>query len=260
MFTQRFLISALVLAAVTAPAALASACTNPCTGSSATGSDSADRTNFNADNSDLAFSNIDFNSNATGTYDSSTTGLNSTNAPSASLFGTSYIGCLSSENPCASNSAGVIVGTIANWNSNTDPVLQVDSTNFGNTGSTWDTLTVTVPANTYAFGIDLIDQNGNGTGIPLFVHVDATADMSTTGSVALPGSVFFGFRSATPIGTVSVYTSLKSEQIDLDNFEIGQQQQAAATPEVATILLIGTGLVIIFYARKRRWLLSPQLA
>ncbi len=259
MFTQKILISALILAAATASTAVAASCTNPCTGSAATGSDSTDRTNFNSDNSDLAFSNITF-SNATGTYDSSTTGLNSTTAPSASLFGTSYIGCLSSENPCASNSAGVIVGTNltpGTWDGGSDPVLEVDSTNFG--GGHWDTITITLPANTYAFGVDLIDQNNNSTGVPILIHVNNTADQNTAGSVALPGSVFFGFRSATPITTVSIYPAQNAEQIDLDNFEIGQQQ-AAATPEVATVLLIGTGLATLFYARKRRWLQSPQLA
>ncbi|HEY4363003.1 MAG TPA: hypothetical protein VGN17_18685 [Bryobacteraceae bacterium] len=256
MLTQKTLIAALVLAAATASHAYASACSNPCTGSSAAGVDSTDRTNFNADNSDLTFSNITFD-NATGTYDATTTGLNATTAPSASLFGVTFVGCLSTENPCTSNSTGLIVGNLASWDGGSDPNLQVNTTNFG--AGHWDTITITLPANTYAFGIDIIDENNNSTGFPLLIHVDNTADKNSAGSVSLPGSVFFGYRSATPIGTVSIFPSTAAEQIAIDNLELGQQQ-AAATPEISTILLIGTGLFMVGYARRRKWLLVPRLA
>jgi hypothetical protein len=258
MFTQKFLISALVLAAASIPASASSCTSTLCTGSVASGSDSADRTTFNTGNSDLSFSNITFD-NATGTY-TTATGLDASSAPSASLFGTSFIGCLSSQSPCASNAVGVAVGDLTVpgiWDGGTDPALEVNTNAYG--GGSFDTITIMLPANTYAFGVDILNQNNFPTGVPLFVHVDNTADKSTAAPVALPGSVFFAFRSATPISKVSIYPGIASEQLAIDNFELGQQG-TAATPEAATFLMIGSGLAMLLYARKRRWVRSLGLA
>jgi hypothetical protein len=255
MFTQRFLIAVLVLVAATIPAS-AGLCTNPCTGSSATGADSTDRNNFNSDNSDLSFNNITFD-NATGTY-TAAGGLNATTAPSALLYGVTFIGCLSSQTVCASNSSGVTVGNLTFpgiWDGGTDPVLQVNSGNQG--GGNYDTYTITFPTGTYAFALDLLNQNGFNTPAAYGLKVDNNSPMNSAGAVPLPGSVFFGYRSATPIGTVTIYSGFSNEQLALDNFEIGQQ--VATTAEVKTSLLVGTGLFTLLYVRRRKGL-SPRAA
>jgi hypothetical protein len=245
MFAQKFLISAFLLAAAAAvPASASLVCTtgNPCTGSSATGADTTDRTNFGTDNSDLSFSNITFDS-ATGTY-TAAGGLNGTTAPGASLFGVSFIGCFSFGTPCSSNSIGVGVGNVTNWGGGSNPALLFNATPIA--GGNLETFTITLPANTYAFALDLISQNNLGT--PFNLSVDG-GSKTTANSVSVPGSVFFGFRSATPISSVSVFSGFQNEQIELDNFEIGTA--VAPVAESKTLLLVGSGLFMLLYVRRR---------
>jgi hypothetical protein len=243
-FTQRILISVFLLAIAGTLPASANSCTNPCTGTAASGSDSTDRTNFNSDNSDLIFSNITFD-NATGTpYTAG--GLNAVTETSAALYGASFVGCFSSESPCASNSAGLKIATIGNWGGASNPALQINNGNFGS--GNFDTFTITLPPNTFAFGVDLLDQNNGASGAPLTVHV--TSDMSALAPVVLPGSVFFGYRStSTPISTVSIWPGYSGVQLGMDNFEVGDP---APTPEAATFFLVGTGLFTLGYARRRK--------
>jgi hypothetical protein len=245
MFSQKFLILVFLLAFAAAVPTFGAACTNPCTGSLGTGADTTDRTSFGTDNSDLSFSNIIFD-NATGTY-TAAGGLNGTTAPSASLFGVSFIGCFSNDGPCASNSPGVGVGNVANWDGGSDPALLFNSTP---NHSTFETFTITLPANTYAFAVDLLNTSTT-IQTPFQLNVDA-AGGSTAVSVSLPGSVFFGFRSATPINSVSLYAGYSNEQMAIDNFEIGELAPMAPVAEAKTLLLVGSGLLLLLYVRRRR--------
>ena len=149
------------VAAIISPA-FGSACLNPCTGSLCTGQDTVDRGNFNLDNGSLTFSNISFD-NATGTYDTSTPGLTSSTASSAQLYGVSFIGCLSSQSPCVSNSdGGLIVGTLASWNGGADSALSNAQKGFNPSHSA--TITITLPANVLAVGFDLLLENSVASG------------------------------------------------------------------------------------------------
>lgn len=255
MTTQRFLIALFVLAASAATPAFASSCTNPCTGSSTTGADTTDRTHFNSDNSDLTFSNITFD-NATGSY-LLAGGLNATTSPTAQLYGAGFTGCLTSQSPCASNSNGLNVGTIAGWDGGTDPALL--STSAGPGPGQFDTITITLPAGVYAIAFDGINQNNYSSSAQFALNIGAGSEVYTAPTVMTPGGVFFGYRSATPINTVSIYTNYAYEELALDNFELGEQP--AQTPEVATMLLVASGLFTIFYGhRRRRQALVPQMA
>ena len=182
------------VAAIISPV-FGSACLNPCTGSLCTGQDVADRGNFNFDNSSLTFSNITFD-NATGTYDASTPGLNSSTASSAQLYGVSFIGCLSSQSQCVSNSdGGLVVGTLASWNGGADSALANAQKGFNPAHSA--TITITLPANVLAVGFDLLlgDSVASGNTTPFGVVLDngSILGFDTTTAVNLPGSVFFGY-------------------------------------------------------------------
>jgi hypothetical protein len=252
MTAQRYLICAIVMAA--ALPACASLCTNPCTGSVVSGSDSTDRTNFHSDNPDLTFNNIIFD-DATGTY-TAAGGLSAATAPGALLFNVGFVGCFSSQAPCASNSTGLLVGNVTSWGGGTNPAMQLNSGTIG--GNNYETFTVAFPSNVYAFGVDILDQNGSSLGVAFLLNVDGKPANSTAAAVSLPGSVYFGYRSATPIGSVSFYAGTNSQRMAFDNFEIGSQEPAT-TSEAATLVLVGTGLLTLGYARRRKGL-TPRAA
>jgi len=238
-----------------------SACLNPCTGSLGTGQDTADRSNFNFDNSSLTFSNITFD-NATGTYDASTPGLNSSTASSAQLYGVSFIGCLSSQSQCVSNSdGGLIVGTLASWNGGADSALTNAQKGFNPSHSA--TITITLPANVLAVGFDLLLGNsvasGNTTPFGVVLDNGSLLGFGTTTAVNLPGSVFFGYSSATAINSLTVFaqnTVAAQSTIGLDNLEIGLAGGAggsggsSAAPEVSTMLMVASGLFMLRFASR----------
>jgi hypothetical protein len=111
------------------------------------------------------------------------------------------------------------------------------------------TITVTLPANVRAFGVDLSSVGPFGLTVA-FNASSAFSHLATTGTGA---SGFFGVRTDAPITSLVFSTGVFSRG-SLDNFEIGAQ---AETPEVATLLAIGTGLIAMRWMRRRR---SPKLA
>ncbi len=247
-FLQKILISIAAPAIFITPA-FGSACTsasNPCTNSSNTGQDSTDRSTFNLANSDLLFSNITFN-DATGTYGPSTSGLNSQTNASAVLDGVSFIGCISSSYAdCASNSGGLMVqnssNTAGSWNGGTDPALRNSSTGFV------DQITATLPPGVYAIAFDiLMPQNISTSSLTtLGVVINNGSPQMTATAVNLPGSVFFGYRSATAIRSVTIFSGNSFELLGIDNFELG-----APASEAATLLMVGSGLLILQWMRRR---------
>jgi hypothetical protein len=117
-----------------------------------------------------------------------------------------------------------------------------------------DLIEVTLPANVYAFGANLQTPSGAATvcieptSTPGSANCNAT--VATTGS---SDTEFIGVVSATPITTVWLAPGQNSTTIQLDNFEIGEQSEAppADTPEIATMLMIGTGLISLGVMRRR---------
>jgi hypothetical protein len=261
-FANRLLGPICLLAVLGLPA-FGSACLNPCTGSSSTGQDTTDRNNFNSDNGTLSFSNITFN-NATGTYDPSTTGLNSTTAASAQLYGVSFIGCLSGQSPCVSNSnGGLVVGNLGSWDGGTDPALTNAAVGYSPGNSS--TITVTLPANVLAIGFDLLLGNyvspSSTTPFGVIVSNGSTSQFYSTTANDLPGSVFFGYSSATAISSLTIFaqnTIAAQSTVGIDNFEIGEAGTggtgggSTAAPEVSTMLMVASGFFMLRFGR--RWL------
>ncbi len=126
-----------------------------------------------------------------------------------------------------------------------------------NNPSDFDKITVTFPPNIFAFGADFFDANGsnpfgpNGTGYGVSINNGAVTGFTTGAITLLPGSVFFGAASSTAIQSVifSVPSGRFGLELALDNFECGAP--AAETPEVATFLAIGTGLIGMRWMRRR---------
>jgi hypothetical protein len=102
-----------------------------------------------------------------------------------------------------------------------------------------------------AFGLNLFSANPNGLGFTINLlstpFVLATTNGSPNGT---QNSTFFGVTSDTPFSTIDVSLSPQAGAYELiDNFRFGTAD--AQTPEAATFLLIGSGLVGMMALRKR---------
>jgi len=143
-----------------------------------------------------------------------------------------------------------VAASIANWGNG----AALENNNPSPSGR----IIVSLPANVFAIGVNLFDASAttflgpNGNGYQIGVNNGAMSSYTTSPATLLPGSVFFGatsdiaFQSVTfmvPAGTFNV-------ELALDNFEIGTQ--VAETPEVSTLLAIGTGLIAMRWMRRRR--------
>lgn len=254
-----YLSIALALAACSLPA-LGSSCTNPCTGSLSTGQDTTDRNNFVSDNSSLTFSNITFSS---GTWTTGTGG-----AILDSGTGLTFIGCLTSFSDCSSNSGGVTVGnsgsfwngsTFGSWNGGNDPILSGPAPNGP---GQWSTITISLPANVFAIGLDILQNNYGSSSTPFGVIVNGGSQYNTATQVQLPGSVFFGFSSTTAITSLTIFPENGSTTLGIDNIDVGSLTSGgtsgsggggsapSTTPEASTMLLVGSGFFMLRFARK----------
>jgi hypothetical protein len=232
MNKKSFVISMLGLAVLVGPVwgSACSSASNPCTGTSSNGPDSTDRTTFNGDalntTAGLTFTNIDFNTITAGTY----TSVGLLTGP-VDFTGLAFNG----------STPDLYVANVPSWGAQ---VLE----QHGGGG----TITATISGgNIYAFGVDLI--NLAGTPEPFSISINGGAAVSTAAEPGnAPASVFFGYTSATPITSVAISGLLPSDQQAIANFELGQGP--APTPEVGTLLLIGTGLILmrIMHRRQKR--------
>src|SRR5437868_235813 len=144
-------------------------------------------------NLDLTFTNIPFDGYV-GTYNTAA-GL------IEAVTNTTFVG--------VSNSAFdlQVVNALGTWAS--APALRT----LNNNG----TITVTLPANTFAFGADLLIASGNAfLGFDVVFNNGSTQSFTTSTAVATPGSLYVGVRSSTPITMVSFTNELSSAAMGLD--------------------------------------------
>lgn len=118
----------------------------------------------------------------------------------------------------------------------------------GNNG-TGTGIEIKLPANTYAFAMDITTVSGFGS--PVVEPGDHNVNNSNYG-ILIPtgGSVqFFSIVSSTPISELFVGPTSSSGRLQINDFELGE---SSPTPEVSTIVLIGSGLVVLGLLRRRR--------
>jgi hypothetical protein len=111
------------------------------------------------------------------------------------------------------------------------------------------TIDVTLAAGVLAFGVDL--QNATSSyGSTVAFTGDGVPFSYTTASGA---STFFGAADSSSITglTTAPQFSFSGNLAELSNFTIGTGSDPAPTPEAATLLLIGGGLIMMRFLKKR---------
>ena len=137
-------------------------------------------------------------------------------------------------------------------NATTQNSLQVLGTSLAQTISGPNSgIQITLPANTYAFAMFVSTVSGFGN--PLVELGDRNVSNSNYG-LAIPNnstSVFFGIISSTPLSNLFIGNLGNDGAVEIQSFETGGPADAA-TPEVSTFLLIGSGLVVMRFLRRRQ--------
>ncbi|HEV2201307.1 MAG TPA: hypothetical protein VGR73_15930 [Bryobacteraceae bacterium] len=117
---------------------------------------------------------------------------------------------------------------------------------------------IDLPANTYAFAMFGSDCSSaactgilfNGATVGLGTH----SSFGTNYALTIPGSgpaQFFGIVSDTPITSLLFATGGgASGFLSINSFEIGEG--GTATPEARTALMVGGGLIALYFCRRRR--------
>jgi PEP-CTERM motif len=170
------------------------------------------------------YQTINFQSTAPGTYFS------------LSLLGVQFAGIGGPNN----NGVTIIDSTSFGWNSGNAPFINMNQS---------QTMQITLPTAVTAFGFNVFSAAPHG--LTFVINVNGTQFPVPTNDI--PNSpTFFGVTSDTPLTTilVSLATNTPSAYILVDNVRFGTAQ-VDQTPEAATFLLIGSGLVGIMALRKR---------
>ena len=132
------------------------------------------------------------------------------------------------------------------------------------------TITVSLPANVLAVGFDTLLGNfvssGNTTPFGVIATNGTSTQYYTANSLDLPGSVFFGLSSATPITSLTIFsqnTIAAQSSLGIDNFETGLAGTlgtggtggagggSSTAPEASTMLMVSGGLFALRFGR--RW-------
>ena len=109
---------------------------------------------------------------------------------------------------------------------------------------------ILLPANTYALAF-----NFTMTGSSFSTYYEAVGDHNVNGTnysvnvIGAGSNQFFAITSTAPISSIFIGPNSSAGHLQINDFEIGQ---AAAVPEVSTIVLIGSGLVLLGLVRRNR--------
>lgn len=120
-----------------------------------------------------------------------------------------------------------------------------------------NTLTITLPAG--AGAVDFYFGPLDYTGLQLTIADNAggnfTTDALTQPNMTTP--VFFGVTTTGNFTSFTIQSFSNPDMTTLDNLQFGQSDMSQ-TPEVATFLLVGTGLLLMGYFRRRRLARTPE--
>ena len=261
---MRIHLSIALLLAACSLTAFGSACTNPCTGSSSTGQDTTDRNNFLSDNSSLNFSNLTFDS---GTWTAGTSGsvLNS---------GLTFLGCLANWSDCTSNSGASRWGIRAasgiypwnlGWRKRSHSVWPgrrrqcPPVEHYHHAAGQRIRGRARHPPQQLRVGECPVRRNREWRVAVQQRYRNGGSQYNSATEIPLPGSVFFGYSSTSAITSLTIFAENGSTALGIDNIDVGSLtlgsgngsgNDPSATPEASTMLLVGSGLFMLRFARK----------
>jgi len=117
-------------------------------------------------------------------------------------------------------------------------------------GGTGTGIEIVLPANTYAFAMDITTPIGSGFTNPWVAVGDHNVG-GTNYNLVIPSGgnvLFFGIISDTPLSELFIGPLSNGSRLQINNFELGQ---ATPTPEASSATLIGGGLVLLGVLRRR---------
>jgi hypothetical protein len=119
---------------------------------------------------------------------------------------------------------------------------------------------ILLPANTYAVAFNITTLAGFGSPmVELDDHIISNSNYQIV--ISSPGGAsntqFFGIISTTPLSELFVGQSTSGGRLQLNDFEIGEQ---SPTPELASVTLMGSGLLLLGFLRRRIYKPNGALA
>ncbi len=137
----------------------------------------------------------------------------------------------------------------------TDSLTLNGATLAQTTNGHYSGIEITLPSNTYAFAMVLSTVSSFGDQA-VELNDLLLNNANFTVAVASGGTQFFGFLSDTPITSLFVgNTDNLSGKLQINSFELGAP---APTPEVSSLVSIGTGLILCGYLGRRRRIQKPD--
>ncbi len=120
-------------------------------------------------------------------------------------------------------------------------------------GGTGTGIEIALPANTYAFAMEITTPSGSGYTNPWVAVGDHNVG-GTNYNIVIPSGgnvLFFGITSDTPLTELFVGPTSNGSPLQINDFELGQSSPTL-TPEASSAALIGGGLVLVGVLRRRR--------
>ncbi len=135
---------------------------------------------------------------------------------------------------------------------NIDTLMSISGTSLlQGLGGTGTGIEIVLPANTYAFAMQITTPAGSGFTNP-WIAVGNHNVAGTDYNIIIPsgGNVqFFGIISDTPLTQLFVGPLSGGSRLQINDFELGE---SSPTPEASSATLIGGGLLLFGILRRRR--------
>lgn len=136
-------------------------------------------------------------------------------------------------------------------NSNIDIAMSVSGTSLlQGIGGNGTGLEILLPANTYAVAFDITTLTGSGFTSLWVALGDHNLSGANYNVIVTSGGIvqFFGITSTTPLTELFIGPMSFGGRLQLNDFELGQQ---SPTPELSSVTLMGSGLLLLGFLRRR---------
>lgn len=152
---------------------------------------------------------------------------------------------------------GTVFSGYSSDSSSSNLTVSGTSLAIGAGNATW-AINIALPANTYAFAMVLSSSSFDNAYAELVNSISSFTGGNANDNVVLSGSganVFFGFTSDAPITNLVIGNVYSGAPFTIQSFELGAP---TPTPEVSSLVSIGTGLILCGFLLRRRRIQKPD--